>query len=195
MNRIEFLNFYWQYYLNLEADFNGATEFVTLDEDNFETFSIVYQKLLLAIGSECEILFKELCDFESEDFKKISDYKAEIKSRNLMLLDNSVRIMKFSKMMKIEPLGEEWPDKTPGWWKQYNEVKHGRSMNYRKANLKNVLYALASLYLLEEYVHKKTIKEDEEDFIRPESNLFTLSWKRRFSSMNQVVLESFDSTI
>lgn len=194
MEKMDFLNFYWQYYLNLEDDFSNTTKFVTLDEDNFKTFSIVYQKLLLAVGSECEVLFKELCGFGSEDFKKISDYKAEIKSRNLMPLDNNVRIMRFSKMMKIAPLGEEWPEKTPYWWKKYNEVKHGRSMNYRKANLKNILYALASLYLLEEYLYKKIIKEGDEDFIRPESNLFTLSWKRRFSSMNGAVFELVDET-
>ena len=44
---------------------------------------------------------------------------------------------------------------------------------------------LASLYLLEEYLHKKVILEGEVDFISPESNLFTLSWERKHSSMQK----------
>ncbi|HFM5933950.1 TPA: hypothetical protein ACG8BR_002499, partial [Enterococcus faecium] len=65
--------------------------------------------------------------------------------------------------------------------------------NYKEANLENVLYALASLYLLEEYLHKKVILEGEVDFISPESNLFTLSWERKHSSMQKVTFEKVDS--
>lgn len=36
----------------------------------------------------------------------------------------------------------------------YNKVKHKRVHNYRKANLKNVVNALAGLYILENYFVK-----------------------------------------
>lgn len=42
------------------------------------------------------------------------------------------------------------------WWSDYNSVKHNRTIfnkskriNYYKANLKNVIYSLAALYVLE----------------------------------------------
>ena len=35
-----------------------------------------------------------------------------------------------------------------GWWRVYNFLKHNRVKNYNKANLKNALRALASLFLL-----------------------------------------------
>ncbi|MDP8584126.1 hypothetical protein [Enterococcus lactis] len=194
MDKAEFTNFYWKYYLHLENEFINTTNFVMLDKNNFKTFSIEYQKLLLAIGSECEILFKELCGFDSDDgSKNINSFKAEIASSNLMGLDNNVRIMGAVTLDVLEPFGEEWPKETPKWWRRYNNVKHGRSMNYKEANLENVLNALASLYLLEEYLHKKVILEGEVDFISPESNLFTLSWKRKHSSMQKVTYEEVDS--
>ncbi|STP39290.1 Uncharacterised protein [Enterococcus durans] len=193
MDKVQFSNFYWKYYLHLENEFINTTEFVMLDENNFQTFSIEYQKLLLAIGSECEILFKELCGFASDDTSKnITTIRTEIKSSNLMDLNNHVHIMGVSSLSMIEPFGESWPDKTPTWWREYNDVKHGRTLNYKKANLENVLYALASLYLLEEYLHKKVRKQNEEDFIRPESKLFALSWERKYSSMDKLTVETVD---
>lgn len=193
MDKVLFTNFYWKYYIHLENEFINTTEFVMLDENNFETFSIEYQKLLLAIGSECEIIFRELCGFASDDTSKnIADFRDEIKSSNLMDLNNHVHIMGVSSLSSIEPFGETWPNQTPTWWREYNNVKHGRTLNYKKANLENVLYTLASLYLLEEYLHRKVRKQNEEDFIRPESNLFALSWERKYSSMDKVTLEEGD---
>ncbi|HIR97854.1 MAG TPA: hypothetical protein IAD39_08295, partial [Candidatus Merdisoma faecalis] len=37
---------------------------------------------------------------------------------------------------------------------QYNDVKHHRAEQYKEANLKNVLNALAGLYILENYLVK-----------------------------------------
>lgn len=193
MDKAEFTNFYWKYYLHLENEFINTTDFVMLDENNFKTFSIEYQKLLLAIGSECEIIFKELCGFDSSSNKSITDFKAVIKSSELMCLDNGVRVMNSLTLTSLKPFGDGWPEDTPDWWKIYNRVKHGRSSNYKEANLENMLYALASLYLLEEYLHKKVILEGEVDFISPESNLFTLSWERKHSSMQKVTFEKVDS--
>ena len=46
--------------------------------------------------------------------------------------------------------------KTPLWWNDYNSVKHDRtgryerhSLNYSKANLKNLFYAFSALFSLE----------------------------------------------
>ena len=43
MDKAEFTNFYWKYYLHLENEFINTTDFVMLDENNFKTFSIEYQ--------------------------------------------------------------------------------------------------------------------------------------------------------
>lgn len=62
----------------------------------------------------------------------------------------------------------------PGWWKDYNTVKHGRTyftkgesgvINYRKANLGNLINAFAALYILElAYMELLGTKDDLEAF-------------------------------
>lgn len=53
---------YWQHFLALEADFAGTSRFVEFAQQNFATFSIEYAKLLLAIGSEVDVLCKIVCE-------------------------------------------------------------------------------------------------------------------------------------
>lgn len=61
----------------------------------------------------------------------------------------------------LQPKGQGITYATPKWWNAYNKVKHKRvdsdsdGMNYKKANLDNLTYAFAALYLLEfEYMKK-----------------------------------------
>ena len=53
---------YWQHFLALEADFAATSRYVELSQKNFATFSIEYAKLLLAIGSEVDVLCKIMCE-------------------------------------------------------------------------------------------------------------------------------------
>ncbi|MDE6233249.1 MAG: hypothetical protein K2M60_07905 [Lachnospiraceae bacterium] len=55
----------------------------------------------------------------------------------------------------IVPFGKLSSAETTNWWHDYNLVKHNRmrkddngNWNYEKANLKNVLYAMAGLYII-----------------------------------------------
>lgn len=70
---------------------------------------------------------------------------------------------------------------TPKWWNEYNEVKHNRTskisaestkINYTKANLKNVCYALTALYFLEiAYMNYLGTQDDLEAFFN-DSKIF-----------------------
>ena len=53
---------YWQHFLALEADFAATSRYVEFAQQNFATFSIEYAKLLLAIGSEVDVLCKIICE-------------------------------------------------------------------------------------------------------------------------------------
>ena len=63
---------------------------------------------------------------------------------------------------------------TPGWWADYNSVKHNRTsqinsgskeINYTKANLKNVVYSISALFILElAYMYAVGTKDDVEAF-------------------------------
>ena len=70
--------------------------------------------------------------------------------------------------------------KTPTWWVDYNSVKHNRtghyqkkSTNYAKANLRNLFYAFAALFILEQTLIEKTIVDRNETLSTDlESKLF-----------------------
>lgn len=65
--------------------------------------------------------------------------------------------------------------KSPDWWSPYNKVKHDRLLNYKEANLKNVLNALAALYTLEQYFVKYIGDRDGEyDVPNDVSQLFEM---------------------
>lgn len=60
MNRKEFLINYWQYYKVLEDDFINVTKYIKLSEDNYSTYSDEFVKQLQAIGSEFDVICKEI---------------------------------------------------------------------------------------------------------------------------------------
>ena len=54
MNRETFLRDYWAYYLMLEEKFIHTTNYVTLAEDNYGTYSNEYAALMQMIGGELD---------------------------------------------------------------------------------------------------------------------------------------------
>lgn len=58
----------------LEEKFTNALRYVELDEKNFETFSMEFVSQIREIGSEIDIVLKELLDFSQDERKNISDY-------------------------------------------------------------------------------------------------------------------------
>lgn len=69
---------YWQHFLALEADFAATSRYVEFCRRNFTTYSIEYAKLLLAVGSEIDVLCKVICERVDSAAKRknINDYRA-----------------------------------------------------------------------------------------------------------------------
>lgn len=157
MNRKEFLKLFWTYYQNLEKRFLITSNYVEINEKNFQTFSTEYVSLLLNICSEIDVLLKEMCGFNQEDSHNIVEYFSEIQSRFPNIIQEKV---KYSfKNIELKPF-ENWTAKnSPDWWKKYNGVKHARLANFEQGNLKNVLNALAALYILERYQLKYIVSQ------------------------------------
>lgn len=145
---------FWNYFLVLESDFYNTTRFVEVNESNYETFSLEYTKLLLSICSEIDVICKELCKYidSSKRPKKINEYRPIIKNKFPKLETTKVTIEKFG--IEILPWKEFNEDKTPIWWKSYNNIKHDRIINYNEANQKNVIYSIAGLLVLSLYLYK-----------------------------------------
>lgn len=193
MNRKDFINNYWQYYLLLEAKFINSLTYVDLNENNYLAYSNEFAYELISIGSELDVFMKVVSDYSQDDRKNINDYAKVILTKFPTLISQEVLIN--YKDLKIKPF-ENWSISAPSqslfWWDNYNSVKHGRFFNFNKATLKSVLYSLASLFVLEMYNlrHIANVNQGEPDIPdnNQQSKLFTLlNWKPKAISMNNIM--------
>lgn len=58
---------------------------------------------------------------------------------------------------KYKPLSEWINAETPQLWKDHNSLKHNRYTNYSLSNLKNALFAMESLMIINMYLNKEII--------------------------------------
>lgn len=175
----EFLDSYWKYYLILEEEFLSTLRYVELHKDNFETFSVEYTKQYQTICSEIDVLCKHFCKIidPSSNSKNIKDY-GEIILANVGQITKEGISFKKARMEEIYPWAE-WVVQekyvSPGWWSNYNNVKHNRNNYFKEANLGNVINALAGLYVLEVYCYEKIKNGEGILYPIPRSSLFTLN--------------------
>lgn len=150
---------YFNYYLELERDFFSTEPYVTVERENFDTFSVQFNRMYQSICSEIDCLLKELCkQLECESKAgKIGAYCKVI--QKYFKYFNNETVYFYKSRIELEPW-KDWSDiKAPTWWTMYNKVKHHRMETdsttkrqyYKFANLENVLNALAALYVVEEY--------------------------------------------
>lgn len=143
---------YWQYFVALEADLAHTARFVEPEEANMSCHSIEFARLLLAAGSEVDVLCKVLCKSNGlvptpED---INGYRVSITSKFPGFTDLQIMIPRYS--LTRLPWQAWVNDITPDWWHAYNGVKHERHSAFKKANLANTLDAMAGLFVLVCYV-------------------------------------------
>lgn len=146
----------WHYFLALERDLVRTLDYVELHPDNAATFSNEYAKLLLLVGSEVDVVAKQLCRTvpEGKKAKNIIDYQAALTEAFPGIHGVEVSISRYS--MLIQPW-QSWENESsaPPWWKAYNDVKHERNSNYRAANQDNVVRAFCGLLVLLMYHFRK----------------------------------------
>lgn len=149
---------YFLYYAELEKEFFLTESFVTIEKDNFKTYSIKYNMLYQSICSEIDCLLKEICNLINPSIKvrKMPEYY-DIVVAKYKKITKEVVIFNKSKI-QIKPWAKWTKEKAPEWWTYYNNVKHHRfekdkknNYNYKNANLKNLMNALAALYIVEQY--------------------------------------------
>lgn len=169
MNRTEFCRHHWDYYLVLESDFISTERYVSFDlgedylydglhHENFGnsiTFSSEFIKQYQSICSEIDVILKSICkelhNPSANDMKY--GYTPTVLTHWERITSQKVKF----KDIELQPFAN-WQQApyyhSPDWWTPYNEVKHQRIDYYRNANLKNVVNALAGLYILEIYLIK-----------------------------------------
>ena len=174
----------WAFYLRLEKDFIESLNYVEFAEDNYSTYSIEFERLLLSICSEVDVLCKLLCKEmnPSESPSKILEYAAILCGYSGF----SASEVRFERTKKtFIPFKDLTTNDTPSWWKAYNKVKHERTSddNYKKGNLENVFMALAGLYALNRLYCKKIATSTVFNEPTPKSQLFNMEGWRSSTSL------------
>lgn len=194
MTREDFLEKYWNFYLMLERKFVASLQYVELDERNYSTFSMEYVSQILNIGSEIEVVIKELLDIPQTERKNITDYIRGLETKYSDIFSRKIKVKKYE-IAPFDGLDKEKPSDL-FWWKAYNEVKHGRGINFENANLKNTITLLATLYLLEMYLLKKCITEEEPDIVDKETELFSIiDWQTKCLPINRTHMKLEGTTL
>ena len=180
MNRTEFINNFWSRYMMMERDFIHLSEYVKIDERNFDTFSNEIIKQILLVNVEFENLLNQMAQEENAQSGTIGNYKTMIFDTLHWdsIMDQQVKVLNTN--IILEPF-QEWSQSGRGvfWWSAYRELKHDMIANYSKGNFRTLLYSLAALYILELYVIKYIgDKTDDMDVPNDISKLFRIcNWE------------------
>ncbi len=144
---------HWQYFITLDSDLKEASRYVDIGQENFSTFSIEFVRLLLAAGSEIDVVAKLLCCKidPSKEYKIIDDYRDAIMTRFPKYYSVIIDIPQYE--LHLTPWQDWNCGKNPSWWKAYNNVKHHRDSNFKDANLENTINAVAGLFVMILYLH------------------------------------------
>lgn len=139
---------HWNHFLVLEADLAAASRYVEFSEDNLKCYSAEFTKILLAAGSEADVVAKAICREidPSRKYENMDSYRVSIVKRYPRLHTIEVSIPEYGVCFKP---WEAWvQDQNPTWWRAYNDVKHHRESCFKQGNLENALLCMAGLYAL-----------------------------------------------
>jgi len=171
---------YWRYFLSIEDDFIKTLRYVDLNNDNYKTFSIEYTRLLVSTCAEIEIMLKLLCNTTGTNCDKynISKLKKKLYEHEFCLIHQAEVNLSNYEIDWIIPFASWERDDSKGksiapeWWKAYNNIKHNRDEKYKEANLENLIYAIAGLFIVNMYYYNK-VKNIEP---MPKPKLFGLEY-------------------
>lgn len=196
----DFIDSYWNYFLELENEFASTQKYVAFDMCNKDTYSIEFLKLYQAVCSELDVLGKEILLYFEPDFKMkgttgimhwgygITQYMRDSLSATVCF-NGKTKLKPWDKFacVKYQDVNNatryKLDDKcaTPTWWSDYNKVKHSRTsstndgrINYQRANFGNLVQAFAALYILEVFYAEVLEKKADPYGVSTDSKLFSL---------------------
>ena len=186
MDSEKFNSIFWNYYSMLEDNVVNLSRYVDIRKSNFKTCSNEIISQLLNVGSEIDVICKEICTIDENARKEMKTYSKwfinnfdDIDSVKIFVRNTDLILQPFEGWKKTK--SEELP-----WWKAYNSVKHDRSNNFEQGNLKNLINSLGALYFFEMFYIKKLDNEKGTsahiDVPKTPSKLFKIDkWVTKFS--------------
>ena len=142
-----------------ERRLKELSDYIAISKLNFDTFSDQLVLMFLSVCSEVDSVAGEFCKklgVENQKDRYGINNKVSIILSGYKDMKNWLCMTRYPyEIIKIAPFANFKDSEAADWWKDYNCVKHNRTevgengvSNFRLANLKNVLYAMAAFYLL-----------------------------------------------
>ena len=157
---------FFQTYLNLEKDVMELAKYVFFTDNQLDVYSPYIADLLVRCAVEIEGISKELYfhlnlnmgerEVEEKTIYFDSHCLAELDkkwttSKKRVLITSPLFYFKKKENQILRPLKEAHKQGKNFWKKAYQSVKHDRYNNLEHGNIRNLLGALASLFLLNVY--------------------------------------------
>lgn len=152
----------------IEDDLLHLSRWIEFSQANASVYSIELARLLMTASAEVEIIAKAICKATSKDLvpKNIFGYQKVLMNAAPQLPAVKVHMPRYG--MTFQPWSC-WSvvKKSPDWWLANNDIKHDRANEFPKANLGNVLNAVAGLLVLLTLLHS-----EKNDYLYPAPRLF-----------------------
>lgn len=169
-------NLYWPVYKNLEKEFLELANFIHIDDDQLDIYSMHIADLIVRCAVEIEAISKELyknlggnmspVDNEGKprdlyfdtDCLNLLDQHWILSKKKITISAATVYLIKPENTI-ILPLHKAFKRGTSGskWKQAYQAVKHDRKESLKSATIRNLLYALGALYILNLYYKDERI--------------------------------------
>lgn len=175
LQNIAMLNLYWSVYKNLEKEVIELSNNVHFDDNQLAIYSVKISELLMRCSVEIESISKDLflrlggtvpsdgdlyfdthCLQLLEDKWLLSKKTVILSATNFYFQEEANKVL--TPLYKANKRGTSGSD----WKKAYQAVKHNRVLNLKKGNIKNLIGALAALFVLNIYF-KDEIYDLEKD--------------------------------
>jgi hypothetical protein len=164
------INLFWPVYKNLEHEVVELSNKIHFDDKQLSVYSVKISELLIRCAVEIEAISKELyfqiggvqptdrdiffdtdCINLLENKWQLSKKKVIASSVDFYFLTEENQVL--TPLKKANKRGTSGSD----WKQSYQAVKHDRTGNLQKGNLKNLLRAMAALFILNLYYRNETI--------------------------------------
>jgi hypothetical protein len=157
-------NLYWPIYKNLEHEVIELSTKIHFDDEQLNVYSVKISELLIRCSVEIEAISKDLyfknggiepndrdlyfdtdCINLLDKLWNLSSKKVIVSSSNFYFqgIDNKI----LNPLKKANKRGSSSSD----WKKAYQAVKHNRTKNLNQGNIKNLIRAMAALFILNIY--------------------------------------------
>lgn len=173
------------YYL-LEHDLKEILSFIEPTQDNFSAYSqrlyALYMRACMEFEASCKMILIEQ-GYQLPEKPYINIYFDIHEYEQYKFINDYIVKLQVSEEIILTPLKGWKKEGSIDWYKAHHEVKHSRVQGFSKANLINVLNAVAAVYILlyarygtaalNQHQETRDWVEDE-GFIYKESSLFRI---------------------